>query len=222
MEAIVVDELRKRYGEVQALDGVSFNVQEGEVFGLLGPNGAGKSTTVRTLVTLTHADAGKASVAGHDVRTRPGRRAQDDRLRPAGLRRRPVRHRPREPDAPGPHPGDGRQRSAAAHRRAARAGRDRRRRRPHRQGVLGRHAPPARHRARPRPPPARAVPRRADDRPRPRGARRDVGRGLPPRRGGVADDPAHDALPRGGRPARRPACDRLRRARSSSKGRRPS
>jgi ABC-2 type transport system ATP-binding protein len=68
MEAIVVDGLRKRYAEVQALDGVSFSVREGEVFGLLGPNGAGKSTTVRVLVTLTHADEGTASVAGHDVR----------------------------------------------------------------------------------------------------------------------------------------------------------
>ena len=69
MEAIVVDELRKRYGEVQALDGVSFNVREGEVFGLLGPNGAGKSTTVRVLVTLTQPDTGAAFVAGNDVRT---------------------------------------------------------------------------------------------------------------------------------------------------------
>jgi ABC-2 type transport system ATP-binding protein len=68
MEAILVEELRKRYGEVQALDGVSFAVREGEVFGLLGPNGAGKSTTVRCLVTLTKPDDGSASVAGHDVR----------------------------------------------------------------------------------------------------------------------------------------------------------
>src|SRR3954451_14770400 len=69
MDAIVVNDLRKRFGEVQALDGVSFAVSEGEVFGLLGPNGAGKSTTVRTLVTLTHADSGTAFVAGHNVRT---------------------------------------------------------------------------------------------------------------------------------------------------------
>jgi ABC-2 type transport system ATP-binding protein len=67
MDAIVVQDLRKRYGDVQALDGVSFAVREGEVFGLLGPNGAGKSTTVRTLVTLTKPDSGMASVAGHDV-----------------------------------------------------------------------------------------------------------------------------------------------------------
>jgi ABC-2 type transport system ATP-binding protein len=67
MDAIGVDGLRKAYGEVQALDGVSFAVREGEVFGLLGPNGAGKSTTVRVLVTLTHPDSGSASVGGRDV-----------------------------------------------------------------------------------------------------------------------------------------------------------
>ena len=68
MDAIVVEWLRKHYGAVQALDGVSFAVREGEIFALLGPNGAGKSTTVRVLATLTRADEGQASVAGHDVR----------------------------------------------------------------------------------------------------------------------------------------------------------
>ena len=67
MDAIVVDGLVKRYKEVQALDGVSFRVRAGEVFGLLGPNGAGKSTTVKVLTTLTTPDAGRAEVAGHDV-----------------------------------------------------------------------------------------------------------------------------------------------------------
>src|SRR4051795_12921298 len=67
MDAIVVDDLRKRYGEVQALDGVSFAVREGEVFGLLVRTGAGKWTAGRPLVTLTPPDAGSASVAGHDV-----------------------------------------------------------------------------------------------------------------------------------------------------------
>ncbi len=67
MDAIVVDGLQKRYKEVQALDGVSFRVRAGEVFGLLGPNGAGKSTTVKVLTTLTTLDAGRAEVAGHDV-----------------------------------------------------------------------------------------------------------------------------------------------------------
>jgi ABC-2 type transport system ATP-binding protein len=68
VDAIAVDGLEKTYGkDVRALDGVSFAVPEGMVFGLLGPNGAGKSTTVRVLVTLTVPDAGRAVVAGHDV-----------------------------------------------------------------------------------------------------------------------------------------------------------
>ncbi len=69
MDAIVVDGLEKSYKHVRALDGIRFAVPEGEVFGLLGPNGAGKSTTVRILATLTRADAGRATVAGHDVAT---------------------------------------------------------------------------------------------------------------------------------------------------------
>jgi ABC-2 type transport system ATP-binding protein len=72
VDAIVVDGIRKHYGEVKALDGVSFSVREGEVFGLLGPNGAGKSTTVRVLVTLTQPDSGTATVAGHDAVRDPG------------------------------------------------------------------------------------------------------------------------------------------------------
>ena len=71
MAAIEVHDLRKAYGSVQALDGVSFHVAAGEVFALLGPNGAGKSTTVRILVTLTAVDSGTASVGGHDVSRDP-------------------------------------------------------------------------------------------------------------------------------------------------------
>ena len=67
MDTIAVDGLEKRYGDIEALAGVSFRVREGEVFGLLGPNGAGKSTTVRILCTLTRPDVGTAVVAGHDV-----------------------------------------------------------------------------------------------------------------------------------------------------------
>jgi ABC-2 type transport system ATP-binding protein len=73
VDAIVAEGLRKRYKDVQALDGVSFSVREGEVFGLLGPNGAGKSTTVRVLTTLTLPDAGRALVAGEDVSRHPNR-----------------------------------------------------------------------------------------------------------------------------------------------------
>jgi len=71
VDAIAAEGLEKRYGEVQALAGVSFTVREGEVFGLLGPNGAGKSTTTRILVTLTKPDAGRAWVAGRDVVREP-------------------------------------------------------------------------------------------------------------------------------------------------------
>jgi ABC-2 type transport system ATP-binding protein len=73
MDAIVAEDLHKRYKAVQALDGLSFAVREGEVFGLLGPNGAGKSTTVRVLTTLTQPDSGKAFVAGEDVLKNPNR-----------------------------------------------------------------------------------------------------------------------------------------------------
>jgi ABC-2 type transport system ATP-binding protein len=67
VDAIVAEGLEKRYQDVQALDGVSFRVRAGEVFGLLGPNGAGKSTTVKVLTTLTTPNRGRAEVAGHDV-----------------------------------------------------------------------------------------------------------------------------------------------------------
>ena len=68
--AIAAEGLVKEYpGDVRALDGLSFSVEEGTVFGLLGPNGAGKSTAVRILTTLARADEGAARVAGHDVRS---------------------------------------------------------------------------------------------------------------------------------------------------------
>jgi ABC-2 type transport system ATP-binding protein len=71
MDAIVAEDLRKRYGDVHALNGVSFTVAEGEVFGLLGPNGAGKTTTVKVLSTLTKPDSGRAEVVFHDVVSEP-------------------------------------------------------------------------------------------------------------------------------------------------------
>ena len=60
--------LRKAYGEKVVLDGVDLSIGEGEVFALLGPNGAGKTTTVQILSTLIPADAGTASIMGHDLR----------------------------------------------------------------------------------------------------------------------------------------------------------
>ncbi|MFC0863601.1 ATP-binding cassette domain-containing protein [Sphaerimonospora cavernae] len=66
-DAITAEGLVKRYGEVTALDGLSFSVPQGTVLALLGPNGAGKTTTVRILTTLLRPDGGRATVAGCDV-----------------------------------------------------------------------------------------------------------------------------------------------------------
>lgn len=71
MNAVEVSELRKVYGKTTALDGVTFNIGEGEVFGLIGPNGSGKTTTLRVLGTLIKPTSGTASVFGTDVLTDP-------------------------------------------------------------------------------------------------------------------------------------------------------
>ena len=79
--------LVRHFGEVRAVDGVSFEVERGEIFGLLGPNGAGKTTCLRMLVTLLEPDAGHARVCGFDtvespeeVRKRVGYQTGDTRL----------------------------------------------------------------------------------------------------------------------------------------------
>ncbi|SMO60397.1 ABC-2 type transport system ATP-binding protein [Geodermatophilus aquaeductus] len=71
--AILVEELQKRFGSNTALAGVDLAVPEGSVLGLLGPNGAGKTTVVRILTTLLQPDAGRAEVAGIDVLREPDR-----------------------------------------------------------------------------------------------------------------------------------------------------
>ena len=69
--AIVVEDLRKRFGDVEALAGIDLEVAEGTVFGLLGPNGAGKTTAVRVLATVLQPDGGRAEVLGYDVVRQP-------------------------------------------------------------------------------------------------------------------------------------------------------
>lgn len=65
--AIEVEELRKHYGDLVALDGISFQVERGELFGFLGPNGAGKTTTVNILTGVSLPTSGRATILGHDV-----------------------------------------------------------------------------------------------------------------------------------------------------------
>jgi ABC-2 type transport system ATP-binding protein len=65
--AIAVENIVKRYGDFEAVRGVTFDVADGEIFGLLGPNGAGKSTLIRMMTTLIPVTSGRALIAGHDV-----------------------------------------------------------------------------------------------------------------------------------------------------------
>jgi ABC-2 type transport system ATP-binding protein len=67
MNIIEVEELSKRFGQLAAVDRVSFQVAEGEIFGFLGPNGAGKTTTINMLCTLLTPTSGRATLCGHDI-----------------------------------------------------------------------------------------------------------------------------------------------------------
>jgi ABC-2 type transport system ATP-binding protein len=67
--AVEVDHLTKRFGELTAVNDISFNVANREIFGLLGPNGAGKTTLIRMMTTLTPPTSGTARIEGHDVRS---------------------------------------------------------------------------------------------------------------------------------------------------------
>src|SRR5271167_3607508 len=70
-KVIEVRDLTRRFGEFTAVDGITFDVYEGEVFAFLGPNGAGKSTTINVLCTLAHPTSGHVAIAGFDVVARP-------------------------------------------------------------------------------------------------------------------------------------------------------
>lgn len=67
MEAIAVQNLTKYYGDVKAVDGISFEVHEEEIFGLIGPNGAGKTTTLRILSTIIRKNAGDVKIFGYEL-----------------------------------------------------------------------------------------------------------------------------------------------------------
>jgi len=67
LNAIEINSLSKEFGKIKAVENISLEVKEGEIFGFLGPNGAGKSTTMMILTTLLKPTSGKALVAGYDV-----------------------------------------------------------------------------------------------------------------------------------------------------------
>lgn len=71
IDMVVVKNLKKRYGDKQAVNGVSFSVKKGEIFGILGPNGAGKTTTLEMMETLREIDSGSVSIDGIDVKKNP-------------------------------------------------------------------------------------------------------------------------------------------------------
>lgn len=71
MDALELKDVRKSYGEREAVHGITLSVKEGEIFGLIGHNGAGKTTTLRMISTLLGITSGSISVFGHDVATEP-------------------------------------------------------------------------------------------------------------------------------------------------------
>ena len=199
--AIEASGLVKVFGDVRAVDGVDLAVRRGSVYGVLGPNGAGKTTTIRMLATLLEPDAGSAHVLGHDV--------QHDADAVRGLVSLTGQMASVDEDLTGRENlvllgwllGLKRPAAKARADRAAGRVRARGRREPARQALLGRHAPAAGHRRQHRRDPRAAVPRRADDRPRPALAQPGVGHHPRPARGGNDHSPVH-AVPRRGRPAR--------------------
>ena len=97
MNAIDVQNIVKKFGDFTAVNGITFAVEDGEIFGLLGPNGAGKSTLIRMLMTLLPPTAGHGADQRLRHRQAGRRRAAVDRRHSAGDDQRPRAERRREP-----------------------------------------------------------------------------------------------------------------------------
>ena len=200
--AIEVHDLRKTYGENEAVRGIDFRVERGEVFGLLGPNGAGKTTTVEILEGYRERTVGRGQRAGPRPRSAASARCASgwgSCSRAAGIYRQ-ITVREAVGALGGLLPASARRRRGHRPRRAERQGG-----RAHAH-ALGRPAAAAGLRARAGRRPRADLPRRADHRLRPRGAAHRVGhRALAARP--RQDRAAHHALPRRGAGARRPRGD---------------
>ena len=88
MHALTVVDLRKRYGALAALDGVSFTVAPGEIVGLLGPNGAGKTTTINMVLGVLEPTSGRITIDDVDI-AKTGRERSSARTSPPSTRRSP-------------------------------------------------------------------------------------------------------------------------------------
>ncbi|MCU0614807.1 MAG: ATP-binding cassette domain-containing protein [Desulfobacterales bacterium] len=71
-DAIIVEDLKNQFADVEAISGITFNVRKGELFGFLGPNGAGKTMTIKMLTGLARPDSGSIRIGGIDCTTRSG------------------------------------------------------------------------------------------------------------------------------------------------------
>ena len=72
---LIAKDLHKSFKDLKAVNGVSFSIEKGEIFGLLGPNGAGKTTTIRILSTIIPADRGEVTIGGYSLKIIPMRSA---------------------------------------------------------------------------------------------------------------------------------------------------
>ena len=202
-------DLRKRYGERTAVDGVSFSIAAGETYGLLGPNGAGKTTTISMICGLLRRDGGEVIVDGRpidigatDAKAAIGYVPQDLAIYPDLTARENLRFFGRLQRLGG-------RELDAARRRDAGPDRPGRPRQGPRGQLLGRHEAPAQHRHRAAPPAGAAGARRADGRRRPAEPQRHPLERRRPRAPGDGH-PLHDPLHGGGGAPLRPHRDHRR------------